>query len=274
MTRDSATQDVATVPTSVPQSNPRQTSQPESQLSDGQDFCANSNGRAFVEVYDNALYRYRGCLIDHTSKSNNRSPRHDALVASRTAYEPLALSEPLSPGSTVENTEEEYEAAVELCLSSHRSLSTTRCDDALPYDRVHECCEERSSKRICTMARKHPKDLGVVDAAAVVFENQNKYNSVRPRRKTRRDLDSSASHTEDGHFSHTNIQSNIYREPASAETCLKGSETYDILPEFPLLNSIPEPIRSAAQPLASLSTLFAPKGKYIGEERTRVTTSD
>jgi hypothetical protein len=124
------------------------------------------------------------------------------------------------------------------------------------------------------MARKHPKNLGVVDAAAVVFENQNKYNSVRPRGKTRRDLDSSASHTEDGHFSHTNIQSNIHGEPASAETCLEGSGTYDILPEFPLLNSMPEPVRSVAQTLGSSSTPFAPAGKYIDEEGTRATTSN
>jgi hypothetical protein len=274
MTGDGATQDVAPVPTPVPQSNPRQTSQPESQLSDGQDLCANSNGRAFVEVHDTALHEYRECLINLASKSNDRSPHHDALVASRTAHEPLALSESLSPGSTVENTEEEHEAAVELCLSSHRLSSATRCNDALPYDRVYECCEERPSKRICTMARKHPEDLGVVDAAAVAFENQNEYNSVRPRGDTRRDLDSSASHTEDDHFSHTNIQPNILGEPASAETYLEWSETYGILPQFPLLNSMPEPVRSVVQPLASSSTPFAPAEKYVGEERTRAITSD
>jgi hypothetical protein len=124
------------------------------------------------------------------------------------------------------------------------------------------------------MARKLPEDLGFGDAAAVLFENQNGYNFVRPRGKIRRDLDSSASHTEDGHFSHTNIQPNILVEPPSAETCLEGSETYDILPEFPLLNSMPEPVRSVAQTLGSSSTPFAPAGKYIGEERIRATTAD
>lgn len=273
MTGDGATQDVATVSTPVLQSNPRQTSQPESQLSDGQDLCANSNGRAFVELHDTALHGYRGCLIDHASKINGRSPRHGALVASRTSHEPLALSEPLSPGSTVENTEEEHEAAVELCLSSH-ILFATRYNDGLPYDRAHEYCEERPSQRIYTMAHKHPEDLGVVGAASVVFEKQNEYNSVHSRGKTRGDLDLSASRTEDVHFSHTNIQPNILGEPASAGTCLEGSETYDIVPEFPLLNSMPEPVRSIAQPLASSSTPFAPEGKYIGEEGTRATTSD
>jgi hypothetical protein len=274
MTGDGATQDVATVPTPALQSNPRQTSQPESQFSGGQEFCANSNGRTIVEVHDTALHGYRERPIDLASKSIDRSPHHDAIVASRTAYEPLALLESLSPGSTVENTEEEYEAAVELCLSSHRLSSATRCNDTLPCNRVHECSEERPSKHICTMARKHSEELVAVEAAAVVLENQNEYNSIRPRGDTRRDLNSSVSHNEGNHLSHTDIQPDILGEPASAKACLEGSETHDILPQFPHLNSMPEPVRSVVQPLASSSIPFASVGKDVGGEKTRIMTSD
>ena len=87
-------------------------------------------------------------------------------------------------------------------------------------------------------------------------------------------MDLSASCTEDVRFSHTNIQLNIFGEPASAETCLEGSETHDIIPRFPHLNSMPKPLRSVVQPLASSLILFASVGKDVGEEKTRIMTSD
>jgi hypothetical protein len=274
MTGDGATQDVATVPTPVPQSNPRETSQPESQLSDGQDSCEDSNGGAFVEAHDTALHGYRECPIDLASKSISRHPRHDALVASRTAHERPVLSEHLSPGSTVENTEEEYEAAVELCLSSHRLSSATRCNDNLLYNRIHERSEERSSKRICTMAREHSEELGAIEAAAVMFENQNQYNFVRSRGKTRGGLDSSVSHTEDNQFSHTDIEPDIHGESASAKACLEGRKTHDIRSGFLHLDSTSEPVRSVVQSHTSSSKPFVSMGKRVGEEELGTSTPD
>jgi hypothetical protein len=279
MAAEGATQDMATVPTPAPQLNPHQTPQPESQLSGCQEFCANSNERALTEGCGTALHEYQERLIGLASKSLDRPHHQDTPVVSRTTYVPLALLEPLSPTSTIENTEEEYEAAVELCLSSHSLSSVKRRNDTLPGDRIHKRFDGRSSKRIRTIgvARKDPEELGAVEATAVGFEDQDEFNSVRPRKSTSGELELSESHTEDHHFSQIDTPPDTFAKPASAKACLEGSEAHGedyILPRFRPLYSMSDPVHSIIQTLARSSIPPSSVRKDTSEEKIRPVTFD
>jgi hypothetical protein len=126
-----ATEDMATVPAPAPQLNSRRTSQPEPQLSGCQELRANLNERVFAEDYSTTLHCYRRCLVDLASETLDRPPHQGTPMVSRTKYAPLALLGPLSPGSTVKNTEEEHETAIELCLSSYSPSSVKRLTSVL-----------------------------------------------------------------------------------------------------------------------------------------------
>jgi hypothetical protein len=279
MTVDGAIQDMSTDPTPARQLNPRQTSQSEFQLFECQEFHTNSNERALAESCDTVLHEYRERLIDLASESLDRPPHQGTPVVSKTTYVPPALLESLSPGSTVENTEEEYNAAIELCLSSHSLYSVKRRNNSLPCDRAHERSDERSSKRICTIgvARKHSEELGAIETTAFECEDQDESNSVRPRKSTSRELRLSVSYAEDRAFSHTEISPDVLAKPASAKACLGGSEAHgknDMLPRFRPLNSMPKPARSVVQTLASSSILPSSVEKDAGEGEIRPITSD
>jgi hypothetical protein len=280
MNADATTEAMAIAPAPVPRPNPQKTFQPVPQLSDCQDFCANLNKRALAGDNSTALHEYRKRLTDLTSESLRWPPPQASTVASGTTYLPSALSEHLSPGSTVENTEEEHKAAVELCFSSRRLSSVKKRDNNLPYGCSDERSDERSSKRICStsVARRHSEELGGVVATAVEFENQDEINFVRPHESPSR----SSFHTEDHHSSHTDASPGCLVKSASAEAHFEESEQHgqnNVVPGLRLLSFISEPIDFVVQTLTNSPLPSSCMRKSIGEGKpdqweTRPMTSD
>ncbi|GAB7335651.1 hypothetical protein MBLNU13_g07966t1 [Cladosporium sp. NU13] len=251
MTADRLKGAAATVLAPVPQSNLRRISQSEPQLSDCQEFRTNSNEEQFAEAASTALPEYRNRLLNLAFESLERPPLQGTLESSGPTYLPFTLLEPPSPGSTVENTEEEHEAAVELCLRSRNLSSAKRRKNTFTCDGIHERSDEHCSKRFRTIAgaRRIPQASGPVIANAVGSEDR---------------ID----------FPHINILQNFLAKPTSAKTCLEDSEAREVLPRFRPLNSTSGPVCSVVQSLTSSSIPFASVGKDVGKEETRVVTSD
>lgn len=143
---------------------------------------------------------------------------------------PPALLEPLLPRSTIENTEEEYNATIELCLSSQSLSSTKRRNNSLPCDCTHESSDERPLKRICTIgiACKHLEELSAIETTAFKSKDENESNSIRLRKRTSRELRSSVSYAEYRVFSHTNMSPDILTGPALAKLGLRRSKARGI----------------------------------------------
>jgi len=276
MTADGARKGVATVVGPVPQSNPRRISRSEHQLSDYQEFCTNLNQRAFAKDDSTALHGYRKRLLDLTSESLERPLLQGTPELSGTTYVPLGLSASLSPGSTVENTEEEHQAAIELCLSSRSVSSVERRNDRFSYGCTHEYFDERSSKRICTtgLARKDSEGLGVVEATAIAFENHDEPDIVRSCESTSRRPRLSALHSEDHDYSHIDALPSFLTKLASAKAYYEESEQHGSdgnLPQFCPLSSVSGPVGSVVQTFASMPSSYM--GKDTGEGKAGPMTS-
>jgi hypothetical protein len=270
---------MATLPAPIPQLRPRQFSQSESRSSNCQEVCTNLNGRAFAEDDSTALHEYRKRSLDLASESHERSPLQGTPELSRTTYVPLAVSEPFSPGSTVENTEEEHKAAIEFCLSLRSISSVERHDDGSPHGFTHERSDERSSERICTtgLARKHSEKLGGVEATVIECEHEDEPDPVHPCEITSRTPKLSALHTEDHDSSQTDTLPGSPAKFASAKTYLEESEQYGSngnLPPFRLLNSVSGSVDSVIQTLASTSMRSSYTGKDTSDWKTRPMTLD
>jgi hypothetical protein len=137
------------------------------------------------------------------SGSFKKPPPQDTLVESQTQIVPRTLFEARSPGSTVQDTEEEHKAAVELCLGSYRSSSTKKRKESS----AHENSSTGFSKRICTIdtSRAYLEDLDAVYTNSSDCENHGKFSAANSHESALEGFEVSESYTrsEGNHFSQT-----------------------------------------------------------------------
>jgi hypothetical protein len=134
MTTDASPEDIPTGTTHTTQPESDRTSELPSQLSNGGKIRVSPREESYVGNTSTALHEYQQRLMVCASGSFKKPPPQDTLVESQTQIVPRTLFEARSPGSTVQDTEEEHKAAVELCLGSYRSSSTKKRKESSAHE--------------------------------------------------------------------------------------------------------------------------------------------
>lgn len=148
-------------------------------------------GKTYEET-NIALHEYREHLISPVAASLNSLPLQDTLIASRTATMHQTEPDILSPGSTVQDTEEEHMAALELCLGSNHPSSAKKRNEPS----VHEHFPASPSTRIHSIDIPHgcTENFGTVNTNASGCGSHGHSRSINQDESTFGGPNFSASH--------------------------------------------------------------------------------
>ena len=215
MTSDGATKNLFTLPAIGPCPKPHQASEPVPQVS----VCWNSSiahdEEAPTKDASTTLRDARKRPIDLVSENLETPLLKVAQVALQATHVPQTSFESLSPGSTIEDTEEDYKAGVKLCLGSYHSSSAKTRNDITPCGHPYET----PSKRIqpISVVCKSSEELKTVNPTDVKIGMQGQATFVRPHERPLRKDWSSVSCNRDQHSSHAVTLPGSLLEVASSE---------------------------------------------------------
>ena len=148
------TQDIATELARIPHPGPGRPSR----------FASNSGIGERLGETNIALHEYQEHPISPVAASLKSPPLHDTLTTSRNASMHQTESYAISPGSTIQNTEEEHMAAIELCLSSNHPSSANKRNE--PFVREHFPASLSKRTHNIDIAHEHTENFGAVDENA------------------------------------------------------------------------------------------------------------